>query len=67
MIFLVFEVSISNRPEFRADQGSAIENHDKCLFWPPEGFKVRQTSDFLVFEVSISIRPEFRADQGSAI
>ena len=40
--FLVFEVSISNRPEFRADQGSAIENPDKRLFWPPEGRKVRQ-------------------------
>ena len=41
--FLVFEVSISNRPIFRADQGSAIENPDKRLFWPPEGRKVRQT------------------------
>ena len=38
---LVFEVSISNRPIFRADQGSAIENPDERLFWPPEGRKVR--------------------------
>ena len=36
----VFEVSTSNRPFFRADQGSAIENCDKRLFWPPEGRKV---------------------------
>ena len=41
--FLVFEVSMSNRPIFRADQGSAIENQDKRLFWPPEGRKVRQS------------------------
>ena len=30
--FLVFEVSISNRPIYRADQGSAIENPNKRLF-----------------------------------
>ena len=41
--FLVFDVSMSNRPIFRADQGSAIENPDKRLFWPPEGRKVRQS------------------------
>ena len=46
--FLVFEVSISNRPEFHADQRSAIENPDKRLFWPPEGRKVRQPRAQLV-------------------
>ena len=40
--FLIFEVSISNRPEFCADQGSTIENPDERFFWPPEGSKVRQ-------------------------
>ena len=35
---LDFEVSISNRPFFRADQGSAIESPEKCLFWTPEGY-----------------------------
>ena len=39
VIFLVFEVSISNGPEFYTDQESAIENPDEPLFWPPEGRK----------------------------
>merc|ERR1711994_1051795 len=38
--FLVFEVSTSNRPVFRADREYAIENSDKRIFWPPEGRKV---------------------------
>ena len=38
--FVLFEVSISNRPVFRADRESAIENCDKRIFWPPEGRKV---------------------------
>ena len=38
--FLVFEVSTSNRPVFRADQEYAIENSDKRIFWPPEGREV---------------------------
>ena len=37
---LVFEVSISNRPIFCADRGSANENSDKRLFWPLEARKV---------------------------
>ena len=40
---IVFEVSISNRPVFCADRGSANENSDKRLFWPPEGCEVEQT------------------------
>ena len=36
----VFEVSISNRPIFCADRGSANENSDKRLFWPLEARKV---------------------------
>ena len=39
---IVFEVSISNRPFFCADQGSGIENSDKRLIWPPEGHEVEQ-------------------------
>ena len=39
---LVFEVSISNRPIFCADRGSANENSDKRFFWPPEGHEVDQ-------------------------
>ena len=35
--FLDFEVSISNRPVFCADRGSAIESPEKRLFWTPEG------------------------------
>ena len=38
--FLVFEVSISNRPFFCADREYAIENSEKRIFWPPEGRKV---------------------------
>ena len=38
--FLLFEVSISNRPVFRADREYANENCDKRIFWPPEGRKV---------------------------
>ena len=38
--FVLFEVSISNRPVFCADRESAIENCDKRIFWPPEGRKV---------------------------
>ena len=38
--FLLFEVSISNRPVFCADRESAIENCDKRIFWPPEGREV---------------------------
>ena len=38
--FLVFEVSISNRPVFCADREYAIENSDKRIFWPPEGREV---------------------------
>ena len=38
--FVLFEVSISNRPVFCADRESAIENFDKRIFWPPEGRKV---------------------------
>ena len=38
--FLLFEVSISNRPVFCADRESTIENCDKRIFWPPEGRKV---------------------------
>ena len=38
--FLVFEVSISNRPFFCADREYAIEKSDKRIFWPPEGRKV---------------------------
>ena len=38
--FLVFEVSISNRPVFRADREYANENCDKRIFWPPEGREV---------------------------
>ena len=37
---IIFEVSISNRQFFFADRGSANENSDKRLFWPPEGHKV---------------------------
>ena len=38
--FVLFEVSISNRPVFRPDRESAIENCNKRIFWPPEGCKV---------------------------
>ena len=52
----LFEVSISNRPVFRADQGSVIENCDKCLFWPPEeGRKVEPpTPKNLQMAISLS-------------
>ena len=42
IFFLVFEVSISNQPESRTDQGSEIKNPVKRIFWPPEGHKVKQ-------------------------
>ena len=38
--FVLFEVSISNGPDFCADQESAIKNCDKRIFWPPEGREV---------------------------
>ena len=38
--FILFEISISNRPVFCADRESTIENCDKRIFWPPEGRKV---------------------------
>ena len=40
----VFEVRISNQPFFWADRGSANENSDKRLFWPPEGREVEPPS-----------------------
>ena len=39
-IFLVFEVSISNRFVFCTDRVYAIENSEKRIFWPPEGREV---------------------------
>ena len=61
---LVLEVSISNRPEFRADQGSAIENPNKRLFWPPEGRKVSHRGLKTFKRPSFS---RFRLDQDQII
>ena len=60
--FLVFEVSISNRPFFCADREYAIEKSDKRIFWPPEGRKVEPPR---AKNLQMAISRSFLAEMGS--